>query len=572
MINKKVLFRELNTRKKSEVAKRITRYRAKLLEQNALSRRMQKRFEDEVECRINSKLSNIAALSLPTSLNIIGDVMLVQLNPNKISREIASEVAAMLPDGLEEDIKGKKKSFLNNLWINPGEVCAFLKCTDAHIEDTESHYELVFDRLEQARKGDLGIFPSSQTELLNLINHYIELLDLTILASKEYMHTLILVDALGISMPSEFRKFETDGLVKRIHERRTGWDESIAKLKKKISENDLARLLIMTLHPTAVDRILAISTVNHVEETKIEPLDELVENVNNITSASRAEILFFKKLVGDDPEKIASVISLHKYGISSNLAVYAVEKGLGKKEAKLLSVAEPHLESIEMTLDDAYKVLCRLQEDLFKEAFEDGGLGINGWLSVMPPTEEMKWAFAALLSRVCEAPESREELAEKLDEYEDEIIEIILKNDKCLDEFDKTYKNLQKYAERFVKKESAEADSTEEEEDQRDFYPPEDDPDYISSKEAAQKLGINNMKGVKPSEVHRALKRNGFEVLPGKGGHYAIYYKDEAVKDSKGQPVRVIKSSAGTEIPYGSMKNIVKSCVLFKETKDSEDD
>lgn len=107
--------------------------------------------------------------------------------------------------------------------------------------------------------------------------------------------------------------------------------------------------------------------------------------------------------------------------------------------------------------------------------------------------------------------------------------------------------------------------------EERDSYPP-DNPNYVTTEEALKSLGIEGTaRGIKPSELHRALRKSGFDILPASGGHLKIYYKGEVVKDSENKPVMVVKSSAATEIPPGTLTNIAKSTYRFKRMKDAKE-
>jgi len=563
MINKKLLFRELDKRKKSEPGNHIRRARANTLKRDALLDRMRNRYDSELTKRLekrakqNGSLENILTLFNPSHL-IKG-----------VQDELNDRLTELSPSDLTGSVERSRDGLKDKYLKNTGEVCEALHCASVHVRDIDANYDILIKHLELYTDGSLAMLPRSQSEMEEFTNITIDTARISMIALVEYMHVKVLTAVLELDMLSEFRKLAKTDVVSKINERSENWKDDIARIRSELNEDDFSRLLAIALHPRDADSIISICSVTSVVVEKSDPLTELVEKVNRIIPARKSEVRLFNDVFDDDYEKIASAIKFKKEGLSANIAVYSVKNGLALKEAKLLSVAEPHLETLEMTLDDAYKVLCCLDEELFKEAFSDGGLKINDWLSVMSPTQHLKYSLAALLSSVCEAPESREELAEILDEHDDEIIEAILENDKCLDDFEKSYELFGEYAERFVKEESVEIEVIDEEENERDSYPPENDPDYISTEEAALKLGITNIKGMKPSEAHRALRRSGFDVVPGKGGHLSIEYKGEIVKDSKGQPLRVVKSSAGTEIAYGTMKNIVKSCVLFKEIKDS---
>lgn len=91
------------------------------------------------------------------------------------------------------------------------------------------------------------------------------------------------------------------------------------------------------------------------------------------------------------------------------------------------------------------------------------------------------------------------------------------------------------------------------------------DPDYVSTEDALKELGLSSAWGNKPGEVHRALRKNGFDIIPASGGHLKVIYKGDVVKDQDGKPLMVVKTSTGTEIPPGTMKNIAKSCYRAKK-------
>lgn len=567
MINKKLLFRELDRRKKSEPGNLLRKIRANTLKRDALIDRMERNYEYELSKKLEKKANENGTFgNILTLFNPVHLIMGVQ-------NELKDEITEFLPSDIRVCVEISRDGLKDKYLKNPGEVCDALHCASIHLRDIDANYDILIKDIELYSTGELALLPQSKSEIKEFIELTINTARISMVALAEYMHIKVLAAVLELDMLSEFRKLAKSGIVSTVDKRAQEWnDDSINRIRTELNEDEFSRLLAVTLHPNDANRIISICTAIAVPVDTTDPLTELVEKVNRIIPARKSEVGLFSDVFKNDYEKIASAIKFKKEGLSANIAVYSVKNGLSVKEAKRLSVAEPHLETLEMTLDTAYEVLCCLDEDLFVDAFEDGGMKINDWLSVMSPTQSFKYSLAVLLSGVCEAPENREELAEVLEEHEDEIIEAILENDKCLDDFEKSYKLLSDYAERFVKEESVDIEVIDEEdENERDSYPPENDPDYISTEDAALKLGITNIKGMKPSEVHRALRRSGFDILPGKGGHLSIEYNGEVVKDSKGKPLRVVKSSAGTEIAYGTMKNIVKSCVLFKEMKDSEE-
>lgn len=482
MINRKLLFRELDRRKKSEPGNLIRKVRANTLKRDALTDRMGKNYDSELAKRLEKKAKKNGS---------IGNILTL-FNPSHmikgVQKDLNDRLNDFLPSNHIECIERSRDGLKDKYLKNAGEVCEALDCVPAHVRDIDANYKILIADMEAYYNGELAMLPRSKSEMKEFMEITNNTARISMIALAQYMHVKVLTMALEFDMLSEFRKLAKSEIVSLVNKRAHDWNDDIKRVRSELNEDKLSRLLSITLHPKDADRIISTCTVKTVPVETADPLTELVEKINRIIPAKKSEVRLFNDVFGDDYEKIASAIKFKKEGLSANIAIYSVKNELTVKEAKLLSVAEPHLETLEMDLDRAYNVLCCLDGDLFSNAFKDGGMKINDWLSVMAPTQDFRYSLAILLSNVCEAPENREELAEVLEENDDEIIDAILDNNKCLDDFEKSYKIFTDYAHRFVKEGSIDIETIDEEEENsgdHDFERPHESLEFSQMAEQA---------------------------------------------------------------------------------------